>query len=180
MLKIFISIYFLFSATVSFATEWGVHRQNIRNIETQILQLEAELKDKVDRKKSTKDRAMIEESLQRIVEIHAELISLRKDLSNEISHVKMDHPKEASSLNIQESKKMLSDAKKKFSMNPLNIKLDDLIRKIQSKFASFIQEAEETEEVLEIDEVIKQKKLQRKEKESQIYLRKKSKVRLVK
>lgn len=162
------------------ASEWSTHRQNIKNIETQIIQLETELEDKVEKKKSTKNQARVEENLQRIVEIHSELISLRKDLSNEIQHTKLDHADKASLSSVQESKKRLESSNKRFSMNPLNLKLDQLIRKIQSKFASFIEEAEDSEELVEVEEMIKQKKLKRKEKESQIYLRKKSKVKLVK
>lgn len=164
----------------AWSSEWSVHRQTIKDIETKIMQLEMELDDKVKRKKSTKNQARVEENLQRIVEIHSELISLRKDLNNEIEHTKLDHPDKATSNSLKESKKMLEDSRRRFSVNPLNIKLDDLLRKIQSKFASFIQEAEESEELVEVEEVIKKKKLMRKEKESQIYLRKKSKVKLVK
>ena len=65
-------------------------------------------------------------------------------------------------------------------LSPLDHQLDQLLIKIQLKFASFMQPEEKKKELVEVEQVVQEKKKKRKEREADVYLRRKSKVKLVK
>ncbi|MCJ8276046.1 MAG: hypothetical protein HRT44_05635 [Bdellovibrionales bacterium] len=169
----------LLLSIISNAHEWSEHLDDIQRLEKGIYKYQQELDVLVDRKKKTRDAARIEETLQRIVEIHAELIALRQDLDKTKKHIGEVHPEQVGvldNLNLEAKPKK----KKRLGTSPLDRQLDDLLIKIQLKFATFMQPEDKKDEMIEVEEVVKVKKRKKKEREADVYLRRKSKVKLVK
>lgn len=162
------------------AEEWSDHQSTISRIERDIYKNQNELDVLVESKKKTRDRARIEETLQRIVEIHAELIALRKELDGERKHIQQEHPDKVALLEYIDPTKKPKSENAKSAVSPLDHQLDQLLIKIQLKFASFMQPEEKKQELVEVEQVVKAKKKKRKEREAEVYLRRKSKVKLVK
>ena len=143
--------------------------------------MDDELEKKVEVKNTTRDQARVEETLQRIVEIHAELISLRRELDEVIEHVKDDHKEMGEKAQMFGAvKDRLAVEKRNRMIDPLQLRLDEMLRKIQTKYATMINQKADSEEIREVERVLKKKKKYRQEKESREYLRRKSKVKLVK
>ncbi|MCB0377351.1 MAG: hypothetical protein KDD33_02575 [Bdellovibrionales bacterium] len=168
-----------------FAGQWAEHSKEIRMIEKQIFKYEQELENLVEKKKRYRDRGKIEETVQRIVEIHSELIGLRNNLHTIAQHVKAEHPDRAGQLNETFDEGHEKAAKKDIMLSPLDRQLNILIAKIRTKFAGFMKPEEDDDEELdenlvEAEKVIEEKKQKKREREAEIYLRRKSKVRLVK
>ena len=166
---------------MSWAHDFPAHLRKIKKIEAQIRILDDELERKVAAKNTTRDQGRIEEILQRIVEIHSELISQRQGLDEVLVHVKADHKEEGKKANlVNEVNDRLAVDKRKNVIDPLQNQLNALFRKIQSKYASFVVDRMGDEDMEEVEVLVKKKKQMIKEKESNEYLRRKSKVKLVK
>ena len=177
MSKSILSLFVFFMAFQIQAKPWKDHLEDISDLERNIYKFQQELDVLVERKKNTRERARIEQTLQRIVEIHAELISLRKNMDNTREHLKVEHPEKAHILDDYDSR-MFGRKNKSSSSSKLGAHLDDLLLKVQLKYSSFLLN-QEKEEVAEVEKVIMQKHKQKKEREADLYLRKRSKVRLV-
>lgn len=174
-----IVVFSLMFHPVVFAEEWSGHIENIERIEKSLYKFQQELDVLVETKKKTRDRARIEETLQRIVEVHAELISLRKDLDTERDHLKKDHPDMAHVLDSFDTR-VKPKSEKKYTLSPLDSQLDNLLIKVKLKFASFMEDGDQKKEMVEVKKVVEVKKRKKKEREADVYLRRKSKVKLVK
>lgn len=165
---------------VSHSHDWKHHQEDIEELEHDIFKLQQELDVLVERKKNTRERARIEQTLQRIVEIHAELISMRKSMDTTREHLKLDHPTKVSVLDDYDSRmKSIRKRKNKFA-SPLSRQLDLLMIKVQLKFSSFIKTEDKKEEQVAVEKVIEGKEKRKKEREADVYLRRRSKVKLVK
>lgn len=175
----FLTLIILTFSFSALAEEWSEHLKNIDRIDRGIYKLEQELDVLVERKKKTRDHARIEETLQRIVEIHAELIALRKDIDLEKRHIKDEHPEHADLVDNLDVGKKASTTKPK-GLSPLDQQLTELLIKIQLKFASFMEPEIKKQEMKDVEAVVKVKERKKKEREADVYLRRKSKVKLVK
>ena len=162
------------------ADEASSHIDNIDQFKKRIYKYEQELNIQIEKKKTLRDRARVEETLQRIVEIHAELIAIRQSLNTEEKHLRLDHPQLASEHEKEGGSKLSKVDRKKYQLSPVDRKLDKLLEKIQSKYASYIVKEEEKKKaaVKEFEGVVRQKKKEKKQRDSDTYLRRKSKVRL--
>lgn len=166
--------------TVGHADAWKDHRKDIDKLERAIYKFQQEMDVLVESKKNSRDRARIEETLSRIVEIHAELISLRKKMDNTRAHLKLEHPDKVSILDDLDSRTEMAKRRKRRSTGPLARQLDQLLIKVQLKFSSFIGVEEQREEVKAAEKMVQEKRKVKREREADVYLRKKSKVRLEK
>ena len=167
--------------SVSLAHEWHVHRGDIEDLERDIFKLQQELDTLVEKKKKTRERARIEQTLQRIVEIHAELISMRKTMDQTREHLKMDHPTKVAVIDEYDSRmQSIKKAKKSKFSSPLSRQLDMLMIKVQMKYSSFIKTDEKKAESIAVEKVIQEKEKRKKEREADVYLRRRSKIKLVK
>lgn len=183
MLKfnLFIFLIFIFSSPYLGAEPWKGHKSDIEDLERDIYKYEQELQFLVDSKKKTRERARIEQTLQRIVEIHAELISLRKRMDNIREHLKTEHPDFAHVLDDYDSRMLRYQTEKGGRRrSPLSKDLDQLLIKVQLKFSSFVRTEQRKQEMVEVDKVIEGKMKDKKEREADVYLRGRSKVKLVK
>lgn len=171
----------LFFSSYAQAHSWDEHLGEVEELERNIYKYQQELDVLIEEKKNTREKARIEQTLQRIVEIHAELISLRKNMDTVREHLKAEHPGKAHILDQYDSRvRSANKQKKRYSNSPLSGELDQLLIKVQLKFASFMHPEDKKEEILEVEKVMKVKRKQKKEREADVYLRKRSKVRLVK
>lgn len=169
----------LFSVS-ALATPWDEHIEDIESLERNIYKFEQELDVLVEKKKNTREQARIEQTLSRIVEIHAELISLRKSMDNIRNHLKLEHPDKAHVLDQYDSRVYGRNQRKNRIESPLSRQLDQLLIKIQLKFASFRRDEEsKKEEMVAVEKTLNEKRKKKKEREADVYLRKRSKVRLV-
>jgi len=179
--KIILSILFLILSAPAFAGDWDDHFEDITDLERNIVKLQQEMDVLVEKKKKTREQARIEQTLQRIVEIHAELISYRKNMDNMRDHLKLDHPDKVHILDNYDSRMFAVKKKKgKYRGSPLSQKLDHLLIKVQIKYSSFIRTDEKSDEMIAVENVEKRKRKQKKEREADVYLRRRSKIRLVK
>ncbi len=177
---LFLPIAIAFSITAQ-ATPWEGHQEDIQDLERSIFKYQQELDVLVEKKKNTRDKARIEQTLQRIVEIHAELISLRKNMDTIRLHLKEVHPEKAHILDNYDSRVIASKKQgEKYKSSPLSRELDQLMIKVQLKFASFIRTEDKTEDMKEVETIITHKRKKKKEREADVYLRNRSKVKLVK
>ncbi len=161
------------------AEPWVEHQKTLSNTEREIFKHQQELEVLVEKKKGTHDRYRIEETLQRIVDIHTELITLRKIMDTERAHIKSMHPEKAALLeNIQFDPKAKGNPKNKFS--PISAELDELLLKVQLKYASFQLPEEKKAELVQVEKIVELKEKKKKEREADVYLRKRSRVRLEK
>jgi hypothetical protein len=163
----------------AWASPWEDHLGDIEYLETQIYKSQQELDVLVEKKKNTREQARIEQTLNRIVEIHAELISLRGRMDNVREHLKDEHPEKAHVLDRYDSRVYGRRSRQRSYNSPLATKLDELILKVQLKFATFLRPEQDKREVLAVEEEISKKRKEKKEREADVYLRKRSKVRLV-
>ncbi len=169
----------LLSTSTLFAEAWVEHQKTLVDTERSIFKYQQELEVLVEKKKKTKDRARIEETLQRIVDIHTALITLRKKMDSERIHIEKEHPEKAALLeNVQFDPKAPKTLKNKFS--PISSDLDQLLLKVQLKYASFQVPEEKKAELVEVEKVIELKEKRKKEREADLYLRKRSRVKLEK
>ncbi len=169
-----------FLASVAVASPWEQHRADIEDLERSVYKMQQELDFLVERKKNTRETVRIEQTLQRIVEIHAELISLRKSMDNTREHLKAEHPEKAHILDEYDSRMFASKSRTRKFNSPLGRQLDDLLLKVQLKFASFVRTEDRREEVLAVEKVLKTKRKEKKERDADVYLRRRSKIKLVK
>lgn len=181
-LNFFLMVVILISGlSQAFAEPWESHQEDILEIERGIFKYQQELDVLVEKKKNTRDRARIEQTLQRIVEIHAELISLRKSMDNMRDHLSLEHPDKVRILDNYDSRMYaLKKQNSKHQRSPLSRQLDDLMLKVQLKFASFIRTDEQKEEMVAVESILQKKRKKKKEREADVYLRKRSKIKLVK
>lgn len=181
MLKLKILLVCLFAAPGLFAEPWEGHQKEIEDLERNIYKFEQELAELVAKKKKTRDKARIEETLQRIVEIHAELISLRKGMDTMRSHLKEFHPEKAHILDNYDSRKKLAlQNRERYKSSPISKQLDQLLIKVQLKFSSFMAAEDQKKEIREVEKVVRSKRKKKREREADVYLRRRSKVKLVK
>ena len=160
---------------------WPEHQANIQDLERNIYKFEQELQTLIEKKKKTRERARIEQTLQRIVEIHAELISLRKRMDNTREHLKDEHPEYAHVLDDYDSRmSRYQQQKDSYRQSPISKELDDLLMKVQLKFSSFIRTEKKNQAMEDVEEVVTEKLKKKKEREADVYLRRRSKVKLVK
>ncbi len=179
MFRVLVMLALLFSAQ-AMATPWEGHIEDIESLERKIYKFEQELNVLVEKKKNTREQARIEQTLNRIVEIHAELISLRKSMDNVRNHLKLEHPDKAHVLDQYDSRVYGRKQRKNRIESPLSRQLDQLLIKIQLKFSSFMRNQEEKkDEMIAVEETLTKKRKKKKEREADVYLRKRSKVRLV-
>lgn len=170
----------MLTAVVASADPWPEHLENVQDLERNIFKLQQELDTLVEKKKSTRDKARIEETLQRIVEIHAELISYRKRMDSERDHIKLEHPDKTNIIDNYDSRTAKGSASKKWKSSPLGAQLDQLLIKVQMKFATFIKTEEPSKEIVAIEKVVEEKQKKKKEREADVYLRRRSKVKVTK
>jgi len=169
----------VFSAKKSFADTWPEHQKDIRIIERSIYKYQEELGNLIEKKKKTRGR--VEQSLQRIVEIHAELISLRKSHDNTRAHTRLEHPEHLDELSHLDAKANQSaKAKSRLVNSPLTRQLDQLLIKVQFKFATFLEVEAPVEKMQVVEKVIRDKRKVKRERDADVYLRKRSKVKLSK
>ena len=178
MFKLLIAI-FLILPSLSWASPWEEHIGDIENLERSIFKFQQELDVLVEKKKNTREQARIEQTLSRIVEIHAELISLRKSMDNIRSHLKLEHPEKAHILDQYDSRVYGRKQRKRNYDSPLSAQLHQLLIKVQLKYASFRKYDEPKDEMVAVEKTIKRKRKKKKEREADVYLRNRSKVRLV-
>lgn len=162
------------------ASPWEKHQFEIQELERSIYKSQQELDTLVEKKKNTRERARIEQTLQRIVEIHAELISLRKDLDTTREHLIAEHPDKAHVLDEYDSRMSRYNDKAKKLASPLSRHLDKLLMQVQLKFSSFINTQDKKEEVVAVERAVNKKRKKKREREADVYLRKRSKVKLTK
>ncbi len=179
MYKVGLLCLFLFSVTTAWATPWEGHIEDIENLETSIFKFQQELDVLVERKKNTREQARIEQTLSRIVEIHAELISLRKSMDTIRQHLKLEHPEKAHILDQYDSRVYGRKKRERTGTSPLSQQLDQLMIKIQLKYSSFIRQENEKEEMVAVEKEIGAKRKKKKEREADVYLRKRSKIKLI-
>ena len=180
MFKIVLVVLFLFSSSVQ-ALPWEEHLENIGELENGIFKYQQEMDVLIDKKKNTRERARIEQTLQRIVEIHAELISLRKTMDNTREHLKKNHPEKAHILDNFDSRMFaVKKNKKKNPNSALSKDLDQLLLKVQLKYSSFMSYENTSEKFKKVEQVIESKYKKKKEREADVYLRKRSKIKLSK
>lgn len=170
----------LLSARVVLADPWPEHLQAVQDLERNIYKLQVELDTLVEKKKNTREKARIEETLQRIVEIHAELISYRKRMDAERDHIKLEHPDKANVIDNYDSRVSKTSPTNKYKRSSLSGDLDQLLIKVQMKFASYIKTEEPSREILAVEKVVEEKQKKKKEREADVYLRRRSKVKVVK
>ncbi len=178
MFKSGLLVVIFFSSSLLWAEPWEEHIEDVENLETNIFKYQQELDVLVEKKKNTREQARIEQTLSRIVEIHAELISLRKKMDTTREHLKAEHPDKAHILDQYDSRVTDRSKRKRDFNSPLSKQLDQLLIKIQLKFSSFMR-AEPKEEVATVEKVVKKKRKKKKEREADVYLRKRSKIKLV-
>lgn len=162
------------------AAPWETHQAEIEDLERSVYKLQQELEFLVERKKNTRERVRIEQTLQRIVEINAELISLRKTMDTTRTHLEAEHPEQAGILDEYDSRMFAFRKKNRKYNSPISKQLDSLLLKVQLKFASFVTTDDRRTQVREVENVLKKKRKQKKEREADIYLRRRSKIKLVK
>ena len=163
------------------AEDFADHKKNIASIEQQIQALDKELAKNTAKKKTLRDTQKTEDLLQRIIQIQGEIISQKKDLDLEIQHVKAEHHEEGKAMNMFAEVKQRTDSKRrKDRSSPLQIQMSGLFQKIRSKYSSFIVEEEGSEELEAVEKVVKTQAGKRRAKEAEVYLRKKSEIKLVK
>ncbi len=176
----FLSLVLLLSGIEAQAKPWEDHKFEIRELERAIYKNQQELDVLVEKKKNTREQARIEQTLQRIVEIHAELISLRRNMDRTRNHLQKEHPDYAHVLDESDSRMDRYNAKVKRLSSPLSQHLDQLLIKVQMKYSSFIDTDKKSEEMVAVEKVVKKKRKKKKEREADVYLRKRSKVKLTK
>lgn len=166
---------------LSVAAPWEEHQRTIEDLERSISKFEQELDTLVERKKNTRDRARIEETLQRIVEIHSELISLRKSMDTERAHIQEAHPKKTYVLDSYDSRSLKAKKNsRRYKRSHLSSQLDQLLIKVQLKFTKFMTTDDKKEDMVAVEEVVEKKRKKKREREADVYLRRRSKVKLVK
>jgi hypothetical protein len=181
MFKPIFAFLLILLASPLYAHEWGEHIGEIEELERNIMKLQQEMEVLVEKKKNTREQARIEQTLQRIVEIHAELISLRGNMDHMRLHVESEHPDKIHVLDNHDSRMMAYKNKKgRLSNSPLSHKLDDLLLKVQMKYSTFIRTDDKTDEMIAVEKVVKDKRKRKKEREADVYLRKRAKIKLVK
>ena len=181
MCKLFTFIVLIFAFSTARTEPWSEHQEKIQDLERNIYKYEQELDVLVERKKNTRERARIEETLQRIVEIHGELISLRKTMDSQRTHLQAEHPDKAHVLENYDSRSVkVGRANKKYGSNPLSPQLDQLLIKVRLKFSSFMVQDEQKDEAIAVEKVVEAKRKKKREREADVYLRRRSKVKLVK
>ena len=174
-------ILFLLCPIFSFAHEWPEHQRRIEELEKSISKFEQELSVLVDRKKKSRDSARNEENLQRIIEIHAELISLRRDMDHQRTHITAEHPKMAHVLDSYDSRSLKANQRKKrYRRSHLSSRLDQLLIKVQMKYSSFTRQEEQTTDMIAVEKVVEKKRKKKREREADVYLRRRSKIKLTK
>lgn len=161
------------------AAPWSEHQEVIQEVERETYKLEQELQVQVERKNSTRDHSRREEIVQRIVEIHAELIGQRKKIDNIRSHLKLEHPDLKVDLDQYDSRSSGVTANRSRPPSRISGQLDQLLMKVERKFASFVKQEEKKKEIIEVEKVVQKKEKRKKERDADTYLRRKSKVRLV-
>jgi hypothetical protein len=163
------------------ASPWDSHLKTLEGLDNDIRKLEEELDVLVDKKKNSRDQARTEEALQRIVEIHSELITARKSFDKERIHIEQEHKEQAHLLDAYDSRTSKTKKNsKKYIASPISSELDQLLIKVQLKFASFMQNQEPTKDVQAVQQVVDQKRKQKREREADVYLRSRSRVKLSK
>jgi len=152
-----------------------------RDIEDKITLLEEEVEHKQKEKMTVSSAARAEESMERIIAIHTELISHRRDLEIELSHIREDHPKEGRVANlIVGVKARMAKGKVRRELDPLTLRMNKLFKKVQRKYATFMQYGEEevSEEILRANELVKKQRGARKDREASGYIKAKGRVKL--
>lgn len=163
------------------AHEWKNHQDEIQDLERDIFKYQQEMDVLVEKKKNTRERARIEQTLARIVEIHAELISLRKAMDNTRVHLQSDHPDKAHILDNYDSRmKAMKNHSKKYRGSKLAQQLDQLLLKVQLKYSSYIRTDTQTDEMIAVETILTKKRKKKKEREADVYLRRRSKIKLTK
>lgn len=179
--KLCILVTLVFGFSFAKADPWESHKEEVQELEHNIIKYEQELGELVEKKKKTRDKVRIEETLQRIVEIHAELISLRKSMDTLAAHLKVEHPEKAHILDDYDSRKRSRVSQSgRFKRSPITKQLDQLLIKVQVKYASFMKVDDKKEAVQKVEKVVQKKKKEKREREADVYLRRRSKVKLVK
>lgn len=166
------------------------HVSAIREIEDKIQELEDEIAQKEKDKMTIRSAHKVEDTLNRIIEIHGELIGHRRDLEIELGHVRSEHPEEGRSANLIVSlKERMANrggagsrrpASVQREVDPLYLRLNAIFRKVQRKYASFIDyKAEETSEKMSrVNAIVREQRGARKDKEAQSYIKKKGQILL--
>ncbi len=162
------------------AKPWADHQFEIQELERSIYKSQQELDTLVEKKKNTREQARIEQTLQRIVEIHAELISLRKTLDTTRDHLKAEHPDKVHVLDEYDTRMARYNDRAKRLASPLSQQLDKLLMQVQLKFSSFMTVEDKKEEVLAVEKVVDKKRKKKREREADVYLRERSKIKLTK
>ena len=174
-------IAFLLSGPFVFADSWDHHLAELAEVEHNINKLQEEMDTLVKRKKNTRDQARIEETLQRIVEIHAELIAQRKIIDDSQLHAKAEHADLAHVINgFDKRTKQAHKQKSKYGFSPLGSQLDALLVKIQLKYSTFIRTEEPKEELVAVEKLVQKKRKKKREREADVYLRRRSTIKLSK
>lgn len=167
----------IFVCSFLWAGDWAEHQRNIATMDRDIYKHQQELEVLVEKKKNTHDQFRIEETLQRIVEIHTALLTMRKKLDEERRHIEQEHPEQKAWL--EEVNRMQSETNQPTrKRTALSAQLDELLLKVQLKYAQFQLPEDKNEELAEVDKVVEIKEKKQKSREADVYLRKRSKVKL--
>ena len=180
---IFLLLPFLMVFEAAAHAPFQAHVKKIRDIEDKIKDMEDEVDLKEKSKMNSRSLGRVEEAVERIIEIHGELIGHRRDMEIELSHIRSEHPEEGKVANlIVGVKARMAQGKVRREVDPLSIKMNDLFRKVQRKYASFLsyQGEEVPSEISRVNDIVKKQRGKRKDKEALGYIKKKGRVRLTK
>jgi hypothetical protein len=171
----------LSSLFLVWAAHWDQHQESIQLIEKEMYKLEKELDILVQRKKNSYDQVRVHETLERIVSIHAELIDLRHQMDMLKTHLEQEHPEKAHVLKHYDSELIKSQANQKhFSSSELTEELDQLLIKVKLKYASFFDPDKQKRGLAEVDQIVKDKKKEKRNRDAETYLRERSDIKLSK
>jgi len=172
---IFISI-FVWSAP------WPEHQKQIQFIEKKLHKFERELDILVQRKKNSFDQVRLQETLERIITIHSELIHLRQKMDDQKEHLQAEHPDKAHVLKHYDASLMKpGEVGEDYFKSELSPRLNDLLLKVKLKYSSFLNpDKEAKKELAEVDKMIKEKKKVKRSRDAEAYLRERSDIKLSK
>ena len=168
-------------ASLLWAEPWESHQEQIQLIEKQMYKFEKELNVLVERKKSSHDQVRIHETLDRILEIHAELIGLREKMDEQKIHLEKEHPDKAHILKHFDARLIKSQIdQREYTRSELSGQLDQLLIKIKMKYSHLAGEEKAERDLAEMNALVSEKKEQKKNRKAETYLRERSDIKLSK
>lgn len=169
-------------ASLAWSAPWPDHQKQIEFIEKELHKFERELDILVQRKKNSFDQVRLQETLERIITIHSELIHLRQKMDDQKEHLQTEHPDKAHVLKYFDASLMKPDkGADDYFKSELSARLNDLLLKVKLKYSSFLDPDKATKkQLVEVDKTIEEKKKVKRSRDAETYLRERSNIKLSK